>query len=127
MKILISNNRLVSDIQDEFNSFFPFLHLEFFDLAQDEMSNYIFTCPRHYSASVRDLRKAGKDGNVYITRNMTIMELEDLLQDEFDLKTQVFVRYGSAWLRSPLNGYWLISYKNDEGRRTYKMEDLSKS
>ena len=123
MKISIHNERRVIDVQQEFNTIFPFLNLEFFDLCQDALSSYTIPGDRYPNVLVGDLRDSGHNGELTIYPGMTIMQLEHQLYDEFGLKAQVFMRTGSNWTRTSLNGYWLLFHKNEEGRRSCQALD----
>src|SRR5689334_8778966 len=104
MKILISGSLRVTEIQRDFNLLFPFLNLEFFDLSTDQMSSYTSSANQRASVYIRDIRKKQVDGELVLNPNMTIMQLEHLLSDEFGLQAQVFVRSKENWVRSSLNG-----------------------
>lgn len=118
MKITIAGNRKVADIQNDFNTLFPFLNLEFFDLADDKQASYISEGKKFPQYFVKDIREEEKDGILFVDVNMTIMQLENLLSDEFGLKAQVFVRTANEWKRHALNGYWTLYHKNESGRIT---------
>jgi hypothetical protein len=111
------------DIQQEFNTIFPFLNLEFFDLSQDALSTYTNTGDRYPDVLIGDLRDGGHAGDLIIYPGMTIMQLEHQLYEEFGLKAQVFMRTGNNWTRTSLNGYWLLFHKNEEGRRSCQTLD----
>jgi hypothetical protein len=118
MKTTIHSDRKVMDIQLDFNRQFPFLNLEFFDLSPDALSTYVSSGDRYPDVLVSDLRESGANGDLFIYPNMTIMQLEHQLYDEFGLKAQVFVKTGNSWMRTSLNGFWRLHHKNEEGRRS---------
>lgn len=118
MKIKITGNRKVADIQTDFNLLFPFLNLEFFDLADDHLQSYASPGKKFPKLFVRDIRKVEKDGELVVGLNMTVMQLENLLFDEFGLQAQVFVKSENRWMRYSLNGYWTLYHKNEAGKNT---------
>jgi hypothetical protein len=118
MKICISGNRKVADIQNEFNTLFPFLNLEFFDLSDNKQVSYISKGRKFPQLLINDIREKENDGVLLVEVNMTIMRLENILADEFGLQAQVFVKSANQWMRYSLNGYWTLYHKNESGRRT---------
>ena len=118
MKITIRGNRKITELQQEFNEIFPFLNLEFFDLPQNRFSSHVSSGHQHPNLSIKDISEKNEEGELVIHQHMTIMQLENILSEEFGLQAQVFVKHGDQWLRSSLNGYWMLHHKNEEGRRT---------
>jgi hypothetical protein len=118
MKITITGNRKVADIQKDFNLLFPFLNLEFFDLAEDKMVSYTSSGRDFPQLCVKDIRGEQKDGELVVGLHMTVMQLEHILSEEFGLQAEVFERSGNQWMRYSLNGYWTLYHKNEAGRRT---------
>jgi hypothetical protein len=122
MKLIIRGNRKVTEIQKEFNSIFPYLNLEFFDLPENQLVNYISSGQTPPNLSVKDIREKEEDGELIIHHQMTIMQLENILSDDFGIQAKVFVKRGDQWIRASLNGYWMLYHKNEEGRRTSQPE-----
>ena len=118
MKITIRGNRKVSEIQQEFNAIFPFLNLEFLDLPENKLLNHISSRQIHPNLSLKDIREKHEDGELVIHRQMTIMQLEHILSDDFGIQAKVLVKQGDKWVGCALNGYWMLYHKNEEGRRT---------
>ena len=79
MKISIRGNRKVREIQQEFNSIFPFLNLEFVDLPANQVVSNVFSAEIHPQLSLKDIRQKQEDGELVIHQNMTIMQLENML------------------------------------------------
>ena len=118
MKITIRGNRTISELQQDFNSIFPFLNLEFFDLPANQFVNHVSSGQEQPNLWLKDIREKNEDGELVIHQHMTVMQLENILSDEFGLHAKVFVKQGDRWIRSSLNGYWMLHHKNEEGRRT---------
>ena len=116
MRLHIAPNRLISDIQNEFNNAFPFLKLEFFN-------------NKHYSSagfSVNEMILRGKkigesqtvitDGYIEVKESMKVNELEKIFRTQFSLAVQVFRKSGKIWLETTITDNWTLEQQNNHGR-----------
>lgn len=114
--ILIDANKNISLIQQEFNSAFPFLKLEFFKhkhgingsspksdmITNDVPLNHLHT-------------KQSKD-TFEITEDMPVSEVEQLFHKCFGISAQVFRKSGRSWLETSVTDDWTLRRQNDEGQ-----------
>lgn len=116
MNLHIAPNRLISDVQKDFNDCYPFLKLEFFSGSRNG---------RPYSPSrkiipgnrkIGDAQLSVTDGNIDVTGNMKVSELETLFHDGFSLSVQVFRRSGNLWLETTMTDNWTLEHQNAHGR-----------
>jgi hypothetical protein len=114
MKLEISNNRTVSDIQDDFTNQFPFLKLEFYKVEKHDASPPI---KKHLPGST-PLRGAGlrSDGFFDINHEMTVGELEKIFAEQFGLLAQVSRNSGGVWLETKMTNNWSLHKQNEYGK-----------
>lgn len=116
MHLHIAPNRLISDIQKEFNQEFPFLKIEFFNTRSftrsDFMANQIIPPQR----KIGDGQLSITDGDIEITEEMKVKELEKIFKEQFSLATQVFRKSGNLWLETTMTDNWTLQQQNDHGR-----------
>jgi hypothetical protein len=116
MRLHIAPNRLISDIQTDFNEAFPFLKVEFFNTRSftrsDFMANQIISSQR----KIGDGQLAITDGDIEIGEEMKVKELERIFKDQFSLATQVFRKSGNIWLETTMTDDWTLKQQNDHGR-----------
>ena len=126
IKLHITSNRLISEIQNEFNKAFPFLKLEFFNNKSFLHSNFsasqIVSSNRKIGDSM--LNKTG--GEIEIEESMKVNVLERLFKDQFSLAVQVFRKSGNLWLETTITDNWTLLQQNNHGREisTVKNNDL---
>lgn len=95
--LTIHNDRKVFAIREEFSRAFPYLKLEFH--ARPHTSNgaaspnYI----RNSNAEIRDCRTHPNNGDMTISDQMTVGEVQDYFRNVFGLEVEVFCRSGAAW------------------------------
>jgi hypothetical protein len=116
MHLHIAPNRLISDIQKEFNEAFPFLKIEFFKTRSftrsDFMAHQIIPAQR----KIGDGQLAITDGDIEVVEEMKVMDLEKIFKDQFSLAMQVFRKSGNLWLETTMTDNWTLQQQNDHGR-----------
>jgi hypothetical protein len=113
MVIPLLADKAIHQVQLEFSRQYPFLRLEFFKpknkkLGGEENILNPFTL----------LRNAGlnNEGELTIEGNMSVRQLEKILEQEFGLYVSVSRRSGLLWLHTSLTNNWTLDKQNEQGR-----------
>lgn len=116
MHLHIAPNRLIGEIQKEFNEAFPFLKIEFFNTRSISRSDFMAhqIIPSH--RKIGDGQLAISDGDIEIAEEMKVKELEKIFKDQFSLAAQVFRKSGNLWLETTMTDNWTLQQQNDHGR-----------
>jgi hypothetical protein len=111
MKLYISQNRAISEVQQDFNKEYPFLKIEFYKNSEPGFAR------RHLANSMM-VRAAGlmRSGELDINDTMTVGYLENILKERFGLHVQVSRRSGTLWLETTMTDNWTLKQQNDHGR-----------
>ncbi|MGZ3882652.1 MAG: hypothetical protein ACXVPQ_01855 [Bacteroidia bacterium] len=94
MKMLINDNRKVFAIQDEFNDLFPFLKIKFFSKPAGPGGAPVQKFVNN-SKTLGECRTIHNSGEITITPQMTISELEERFSDVYGLGVEVFRKLGT--------------------------------
>jgi hypothetical protein len=121
MKIKINDSRKIFAIQKEFNSFFPYLKLEFFSRPHTSGGASSKKFITHNSKSLLECRAIHKNGTITLTPNMTVSDLEQHFKDVYGLNAQVFRRSGKAWLETTITDKWTLQEQNAQGKELSEM------
>ena len=116
MQLHIAPNRLISDIQKEFNESFPFLKIEFFksrSFTRSEFMTHQIIPSQH---RIGEGQLAITDGDIEIAEEMKVKDLEKIFKDQFSLAAQVFRKSGNLWLETTMTDDWTLQQQNDHGR-----------
>ena len=126
IKLHITSNRLISEIQNEFNKAFPFLKLEFFNNKSFLHSKFSASQIVSPNRKIGDSMLNKTDGEIEIEETMKVNVLERLFQDHFSLAVQVFRKSGNLWLETTITDNWTLLQQNNHGREisTVKNNDL---
>ncbi len=118
MQLHITPNRIISDIQKEFNKMFPFLKIEFFNNKSFSRSNFSAQQIISQSRKIGDtqLTKSHAHGNIEIAEEMKVSELENIFKDQFRLAVQVFRKSGTVWLETTMTDNWTLLQQNNHGK-----------
>ena len=112
-KLAITEEKQISEIQEEFNRFYPYLKLEFFRVN----NNTVKRCQLiSKSLKVGDVIYELKEGAIQISDAMTVFELENIFTNRFGLAAQVFRKSGNIWLETTMTDKWTLKNQNDHGR-----------
>ena len=121
MKIAINDSRKIVAIQEEFNHIFPYLKLEFFAKPHQAFGASSKKLIKRTSNSIKDCRTIHTHGEITITPNITVNELEQRFADVYGLSVQVFRKSGRSWLETSVTDGWTLEEQNSQGRDLSEM------
>lgn len=116
MEIHIDDNRVIKDLQVEFNNLFPFLKIEFFSKnhKSGEISSKILI--RNNNKKIGECRSVHTNGNIIISAKQKVSELETLFQNVYGLPIQIFRKSGKVWLETTSTDNWTLAKQNQEAK-----------
>jgi hypothetical protein len=95
MKIVIKKSSTTREIQEQFNSRYPFLKIEF----------------------LKDMIKFTNGATVKIDKNRTVRELEKDFKENTGVTIQVFRKSGNVWIKTGITDDWTLEQQNQEGEQ----------
>ena len=116
MYLHIAPNRLIGDIQREFNKAFPFLKIEFFNNKTFNRNGFMANqiIPQHKKIGDNQLHL--NDGDIQVEEDMKVKDLEKIFKDQFSLAVQVFRKSGNLWLETTMTDEWTLQQQNRHGK-----------
>lgn len=119
MEMQITDNKIIKDLQQDFNSLFPYLKIEFFTATSKGRDNAKLIATEQ---SLSRSRKVREEGTMMLNGNMTVAAFEKEMWERFGLLTQVFRQSGKMWIETSLTDSWTLERQNAEG---YELSDKS--
>ena len=115
MKLHIDDTRTISEIQEDFNGTFPYLKIEFFKKAHEagEASPKSEMLPA--DATLSKWRTKHNEGDLVITPETKVEEVEASFQNKFGIAAQVFRKSGEVWLETSATDAWTLKEQNEQG------------
>lgn len=114
MKILISKNKTIYDLQLAFNKEYPFLKLEFYRPANGSLVPGKKHLPQATLLEAAGLKNSGE---IEIHKETTVEELEKCFRLLFGLNVQVARKAGGIWLETTMTDKWTLQKQNEHGRQ----------
>lgn len=116
MEILIDDNTLLSDIQKEFNTHFPYLKLEFFefDISGKSVNSkeHLITNTQQPINKIRHIHLAG---HISMNGHQKVSTFEQHFRENLGVNVQVFRKSGNAWLQTITTDSWTLAEQNKKG------------
>lgn len=116
MKLQIIRTRPIGELQQEFSKEFPFLKIEFLRFSQPSGGKY--RSPSNLPSTLRVGYCQGKiaEGDMIITGDTKVSDLENNFRKDFYLNVQVFRKSGSIWLQTTMTDKWTLKQQNKHGK-----------
>ena len=112
----IDSSQTIRSIQKQVNNFYSFLKLEFFRQppvsGAGNAKNKMIT----FDMKLKDIQLIHKAGNVNVSKETIVSELENQFAQDFGLYVQVFRKSGRIWLETTATDNWTLEQQNEEGK-----------
>ena len=116
MKIRVTDDKKIKDIQEAFAHEFPFLKIEFFSKAHPSKGASDRKLMLVATKSLGECRSRHNDGVITIKQDMTVTEVEETFNKKFGLSAQIFRMSGKVWLETTVTDGWTLEEQNREGK-----------
>ncbi len=120
MEIVIDDNSKIFSIQEEFNTTFPYLKLEFFSRPARQGGFSVKKILGQYDKTLEECRTVHKTGKITIDPAMTVVDLDERFSDIYGLGVQVYRKSGKAWLETTVTDGWTLEEQNIQGEALSK-------
>ena len=107
--------RKLSELKAEFHDQFPFLKIEFFKVPHHEQEPTAKKAMIKADHTVSEISETEKEGEIVLSGDMTVNELESLFRDEYGINVQVFRRSGNVWLETSSTDEMTLDEQNELG------------
>ncbi len=98
MQITINDHRKVYAIQEEFNTLFPNLRIEFYVKPPNPKAPHPKKLIDAGSKTLAECRNVHNKGQLTITKGMTASELENNFNEVYGLDIEIMKRSGDKWM-----------------------------
>jgi hypothetical protein len=116
MILKIEPDKTIALIQQEFNTAFPFLKIEFFKNGKTLQRMYTTKELVNNEATLAAARLTSVQGEILVVDTMTVKELEQDFFNSFGLTVQVFRKSGRLWLETTMTDNWTLKQQNQHGK-----------
>lgn len=92
------------------------MKLEFFNNRTYSKSDFSASQLLPKNRKIGDSQLLVTNGEVEISEEMKVIDLEKLLKDKYSLAVQVFRKSGNLWLETTMTDNWTLKQQNNHGR-----------
>lgn len=125
MTITIHDQLSIDELQQQFNSKYPYLKLECFTKPHGIHSGSRKENMIPSSTLIKNCRTKHNEGKMEINPDHTVAQIEKSFQDIFGLYVQVFRKSGNVWIETTVTDDWTLEKQNSEAELFHKdMEKL---
>lgn len=112
----ISDQKKLKDIQTAFNELFPYLKLEFYYGHHRVEEGSPAATALDEEKTIGEVRSVStQGGELMISGNLTVSELEQLFDQQYGLNVQVFRKSGNLWMQTTATDGWTLAEQNRKG------------
>lgn len=115
MNIILSPNRTLNSIAEEFNHKFPYLKLKFFSQLHEAGSLTSDLYRLNGDMTLQEVGQFKHTETLHIDGHMKVATFESKFQKLFGIGVQVLRRSGGLWLQTSATDEWTFSKQNREG------------
>ncbi len=117
MKIMLTSDRTIEEVQQDFSEAFPYLKLVFFTKPHKAFKG----SPAKFlvqdrTQKLKGLEKEVRNGGLYLEPEMPVWQVERLFEEEFGLHVQVFRKSGNTWLETSVTDNLSLEQQNAKGK-----------
>lgn len=109
MELAINDSKTIKEIQDEFNDAFKYIKLEFFNKPHEVGEASAKKDLLDNSQSLGEIRTVHNEGELVITADMLVSQVETAFEDKFGVHVQVFRKQNNIWLETTNTDNWTLA------------------
>lgn len=113
--MIITDEKKLSDIQEEFRNKFPNLKLEFYRTKHDAGEGNPEQEKLLPEKTIREVRTTHTSGDLSIDGHQKVSTLESNFQEKYGLNVQVFRHSNGIWLQTTATDHWTLAEQNKKG------------
>ncbi len=109
MKLHIDDSKTIKEIQDEFVNVFKYIKVEFFKKSHEEGEGSAKKDLLEHSKTLGEIRTIHNEGDLIITKDMKVGEVENAFENMFGIHAQIFRRQNNVWLITSNSDSWTLA------------------
>ena len=119
--MIIQDSKSIQEIQLEFNGLFPGLKIEFYRFPHAQFKGSLRDNQYAPELHLYEIREHHNEGEITISPEMTVEQLEGLFEELYGLHVQIFRKSNRIWLQTSKTDSWTLAEQNRKGLRSSKV------
>ena len=113
--IIIQENKTIKEIQQDFNSKFPHLRIEFYSKEHETGEATSNKAKFDENLKLSEIRTVHNEGEISINGHLKTSTLEENFSKLFGVNVQVFRKSGRIWLQTTTTDDWTLAEQEQKG------------
>jgi hypothetical protein len=113
--MMISDDKRLQDIKEEFRRKFSHLKIEFYAGSHREGEGSPVREQLDAELTIGRVRSIHNEGDFHINPQMPVGEFEQKIHDKYGLNAQVFRKSGNLWMQTTASDFWSLAEQNRKG------------
>lgn len=113
--MIISDNKKLREIKEEFHKRFTHLKIEFYAGSHAPGEGSHMREQLDAEMTIGRVRKLNNEGDFRIDPKISVGDFEQKIQDKYGLNVQVFRKSGNLWMQTTATDSWTLAEQNRKG------------
>ncbi len=123
MEIQINKTKKLKSIQEEFQSYFPYLKMEFYTNAHFSGEGSLKKNTLDSDLTIGEVQKHELLDAIKIDELTKVSDIENAFEKNLGLSAQVFRKSGNLWLQTTTTDNWTLAKQNKMAAEKYEVND----
>jgi hypothetical protein len=123
MEIQINKTKKLKSIQAEFQSYFPYLKIEFYNNAHSSGEGSLKKNTLDSDLTIGAVQKHELLDAIKIDELTKVSDIENAFAKNLGLSAQVFRKSGNLWLQTTSTDNWTLAEQNKMAAEKYEVND----
>lgn len=120
--MIISDDKTIKNIKDEFSKKFPYLKLEFYSKEHEEGEGSKSRDVLDENLTLKAVRVNHAEGDLSIDGHLKVSTLENNFKEKYGVNVQVFRKSGKIYLQTTTTDGWTLAEQQREAEE-YELND----
>lgn len=107
--MLITDNKTLKQLKEEFQEKFPHLNINFYKKAHEASEGNTNEQMLDENLTIANVRTTQNEGEMSIDGHLKTSTFEQLLKEKYGINAQVFRKAGELWLQTTITDHWTLA------------------
>jgi hypothetical protein len=112
MEIIVNENTSIGQVKKDFSESFPFLKMEILADTGFVIDSGMPDFDEFSKTKLGEIHTLEKKGQIRISGQTTVKELEQMFQNIYGLNIQIFRQSGNVWIQTTVTDSWTLTEQN---------------
>ncbi len=122
MKLIINNDTVISEVQEKFSAYYPYLKIDFYKTSKEQSALFEVSDQIKPHEKFSKFQSFSEPVEIDISPERTVMQVENDFYDQCGIVMQVSRKSGHIWIQTSRTDYRTLQMQNESGEAMSAME-----